>query len=1110
MKSIHMTLGAVAVSTALALPISADEAPPGVDVNPGTEHGEGESTPADEVSPPGLSGAVPPPPGTIVSADTPVPVYVHDVGDGEDPGIPADVLEDRSNWYLGKVEPAVSAKVADGADIDVIIYLVGDDPADTIDQIQAQHRDAISAAAAQVQSLADTRMPQRSLNDEEERQFMENLGSASPLDPAVVDAAAEALDSALDAMRAEVDAAFNAANSDQRAAVTAAIESGGGEVNHVITMINALGARVPAAQIHVLAADDRVGSIMFDTPKELELNVSVPSVGFQWWTSAPSPINGRPYDFGIPEGVRTNHPAFSSSTLNARPGSTASDHGTHVTGIVVSDDSTYEGGAPGVDVYWAETGGGQSATMSDMQWMAITAEATNHSLGYGTISTDYNTNDAFYDAYVRAYDNMVTKSAGNGGWGNASTTTMTHPSTAYNLMSVASMNDRGTTTRSDDFRSSFSSTGPTPGGRKKPDITAPGSFIRSANWNWATPGVSDFVDKSGTSMAAPHVAAAIILQTDGGNFDSKAQKAVLLNTADAWDSQNSSSTADDTMVLGSHWDKSYGWGYLDMEEAHFNRSDYFTGTVIPRNDNATADDYKLFTGVMFANEKATLVWEKRHAGYNNGGPPTTSYPLSDLNIRLYQESDGSQVDSSLDGRDNVEQVAWSGSTGDSVIKVYSWSTGFTGSASEPFALATEENFSEAAPPAPGLTSPSMPSSVSPGQTFTVSTVLSNGSADVAMHDSSVTLTLPAGFSLASGTATKTVATVNASGSTTLQWSVVAGTNPGSFVLGINGSSNSYDETYIPGPTSGSITVANVGPGQVALVSPSGTTSNTTPTFTWNADPDATWYYLWVNNNGPNAYKRWYSATAAGCAAGTGTCSVTPPNVLSAGTVRWWVAAWNSAGYGAWSASMDFTITAGVPSAATLVSPSGSSATNTPTFTWNAVPGSTWYYLWVNQNGSLAYKTWYTASAAGCASGTGTCSINPGTSLSGNIVWWIQTWNSAGTGPWSSSLSFTISGGNVPGAAILSSPVGGMVGSNTPAYTWAAVSGATSYYLWVDAPGGVQIRNWYTAAQAGCAGGGTCSVTPATSVSGSPVEWWIRTWNSNGNGPWSAMASFSAP
>jgi hypothetical protein len=107
--------------------------------------------------------------------------------------------------------------------------------------------------------------------------------------------------------------------------------------------------------------------------------------------------------------------------------------------------------------------------------------------------------------------------------------------------------------------------------------------------------------------------------------------------------------------------------------------------------------------------------------------------------------------------------------------------------------------------------------------------------------------------------------------------------------------------------------------------------------------------------------------------------------------------------------MNFSVAA--PGAATLISPSGITIIPTPAYTWNAVSGSTWYYLWVNRiNGdgsqTIIHTKWYT-SAEACTGGS--CSVVPAgvTLTSGNYRWWIQTWNDAGYGPWSSSLDFSL-------------------------------------------------------------------------------------------------------
>jgi hypothetical protein len=65
----------------------------------------------------------------------------------------------------------------------------------------------------------------------------------------------------------------------------------------------------------------------------------------------------------------------------------------------------------------------------------------------------------------------------------------------------------------------------------------------------------------------------------------------------------------------------------------------------------------------------------------------------------------------------------------------------------------------------------------------------------------------------------------------------------------------------------------------------------------------------------------------------------------------------------------------------LVASTGTIATVTTTYAWNAVPSATYYQLWVNDSEATPkIRQWYTASEAGCASGTGTCTLIPGTAL----------------------------------------------------------------------------------------------------------------------------------
>ena len=90
-------------------------------------------------------------------------------------------------------------------------------------------------------------------------------------------------------------------------------------------------------------------------------------------------------------------------------------------------------------------------------------------------------------------------------------------------------------------------------------------------------------------------------------------------------------------------------------------------------------------------------------------------------------------------------------------------------------------------------------------------------------------------------------------------------------------------------------------------------------------------------------------------------------------------------------------TAPPPGAASLVAPTGTTSTATPSFSWKAVSGATHYQLWVNDASTGAkITTTYPAAAVGCGAGTGTCTVSPGVTLApGAATWWILTSNAAG-------------------------------------------------------------------------------------------------------------------
>ncbi len=106
------------------------------------------------------------------------------------------------------------------------------------------------------------------------------------------------------------------------------------------------------------------------------------------------------------------------------------------------------------------------------------------------------------------------------------------------------------------------------------------------------------------------------------------------------------------------------------------------------------------------------------------------------------------------------------------------------------------------------------------------------------------------------------------------------------------------------------------PGIVTLVSPVASITNSTPTYAWQRDSVASWYYLWVNDSsGAPRIRQWFSVSQAGCAPGVNVdapCSVMPTVTLPAGTYQWWIQTWDAGSYGPWSLPLQFTVVGGIP------------------------------------------------------------------------------------------------------------------------------------------------------------------------------------------------------
>lgn len=645
-----------------------------------------------------------------------------------------------------------------------------------------------------------------------------------------------------------------------------ALEALGAVVNFTTTVGNITVAQVPAGKLQEIAAMEDVARVVEDTLAESHLTVADDATlvtstmtGGSLWDNS---FYGGAYDPAVVDsGTDLSHPFLDASTSREEhfsfylaagtgdgcygditfPTSLPEEdivddlqgHGTHVMGIVASEgSSTYPnhlGMAYGVDKavhlkagWYNWCNGRASMYWSDKMWLVD--RALNHhdelrpnwgtdvflddvdgfNLSYGGETTsDDPAGGQFWDAVIDDYaDMVVTISAGNSGPSN---TNFSDPATAYNSIAVANVQDQNTTGRTDDIIWSSSTRGPTASGRRKPDIAAPGTDIASANNEWESE--MDWIDKTGTSMAAPMVLGVAMDLMDAGVWDEKEIKALLLNTAQKNEAGiNFESDADG-------WSTAYGWGYMNAWAAYYHRDDVVMGSVYP---NGTTGDYDLFKGTMRdegssgeGRDRATLVWN-RHAVYTDHDYPSTVYSLNDLDLLLFSESTGNFLDGDTTVLDNVHQVRVASGAGSTsvVIKVNAFDASFNGVSAESYALATEEDFTAASPPAFNLTF-GMPGSVVAGADFTVNVNVTN-TGEVASFNNTVTLTLPGDFSVVSGANPQNIGRIAAGATGTATWTVEASTSGGTYWLDADNSSYSYHETYIASE-SGSIDVGDEAP-----------------------------------------------------------------------------------------------------------------------------------------------------------------------------------------------------------------------------------------------------------------------------------------------------------
>ncbi len=276
------------------------------------------------------------------------------------------------------------------------------------------------------------------------------------------------------------------------------------------------------------------------------------------------------------------------------------------------------------------------------------------------------------------------------------------------------------------------------------------------------------------------------------------------------------------------------------------------------------------------------------------------------------------------------------------------------------------------------------------------------------------------------------------------------------------------------------------------ISPTGTISDTTPTYQWTPVSGAT-RYLYELRKGTTVV---YTKNVSSSVCGASTCSNTPTDTLSAGSYKWRVRAKVGDAWGVASAFKNFTVA--TVSKPTPISPTGTISDTTPTYQWTPVSGAT-RYLYELRKGTTVV---YTKNVSSSVCGASTCSNTPTDTLSaGSYKWRVRAKVGDAWGVASAFKNFTVATVSKPTPI---SPTG-TISDTTPTYQWTPVSGATRYLY--ELRKGTTVVYTKNVSSSVC-GASTCSNTPTDTLSAGSYKWRVRAKVGDAWGVASAFKNFT--
>lgn len=392
------------------------------------------------------------------------------------------------------------------------------------------------------------------------------------------------------------------------------------------------------------------------------------------------------------------------------------------------------------------------------------ARAFNLSLGWQFNGVDYDIEDEWHDQ-LTLRGAMIAAAAGN----NDPDGQLVAPCRAYNVLCVGAY-DGGPyldATPSDDQVASYSNRGPTPAGRRKPELVAPGgSRVANAYWrdNTSSTPASNGWDRftsyseEGTSFATPLVTGAAALLMGSGISDPIAVRALLVNSA-----RDGRASPGQAMGTQTGWQRDWGYGQLALERALAQRSNLRTGQLRhgqPRFFSWTP---------TAANDRASVAWNQRQRlcsqmiapslcaqeifggsqrpeGWNPARDHFPRFRLTDADLldapaAACHDTSAASAQSRID---NLEQVR--PTTGQRLLTLVARDP-IDGQDVEPFAVAATKQITELSSPGLSLELAAGPQRLAAGEPGFASALVRVQSGDLPFRVLSTTLTATGGFTV---------------------------------------------------------------------------------------------------------------------------------------------------------------------------------------------------------------------------------------------------------------------------------------------------------------------------------------------------------------------------